>query len=612
MTLETLQIFPRGEAGWGCGPLRFGRHTTLLLGPNGAGKTPLIKAITYCLGYPIELPPLVRQKCRAATLTIVVDGERHTIERQLAPGLDVTVTSSSGGTSTFSDERTFSQWILPKLGVSLRTLASKSGEKVAPYVSVVGPMFLVDQDTGWVISYVPFETHQFVKDQREEVARWLLDVPAKNRPIDKSEYQAAKTTLSAIQEQISFKRRALEALQRELGEDAAAGAVQQLEERRLALEAGLLRAHSILESASQDESALDVRVREVVGRRDEIAFKLSNAKRRKAQLLEVQAEVGTELAALEENEVAAEVFRGLCGSETCQFFRKPEESYGRRVLYLKDQLKDFEFSTGETQRDLALLQQQLTGAEATAQQAVELKKRSLEGTGAGVAVAAVQATSLELADVRVRIDRVARIAREREQIDALINKELRAAEEVNELRPTAGARRETARLLDARQKLAATFKEWLLALRTPNVPADAAFDEDLRLIVSGEKFSSKSSHSGSTRTRLVLALHAAFLETSLAIGGAHPRLLVLDAPRQHELSAPDLRSFVKRFYAISCKEKVPVQLILSATKPEVAPKGMIDVTWEPSFRFEKKLRFLGRSPPSPAGGDASAATERPI
>ncbi|HEY4014308.1 MAG TPA: AAA family ATPase [Polyangiaceae bacterium] len=599
MSLESLHLLPRGDSGWTSGALAFGRTTTLVLGPNGAGKTPIIEALTYGLGHPVELPPLVRKKCSAVVVVLRTETGPYRIERHLGPGLEVNVTEPSGASTRFENERSFSEWVLPMLGVSLRSLSGTGGDKVPPYVSVVGPMFFVDQDTGWSTSYMPFESHRFVKDQREEVVRWLLDIPAKHRPIDKSEFQSAKTTLAGIQEQIAFKRNGLEALQRELGEDRAPSARERLESRRSTLEAELLRGHSILESASQAESAFDVRVRDAVQRRDQSAFTLANAKRRKAQLVEVQSEVSAELGALEQNEIAAEAFRNLCGSESCQFFRKPEESYGRRVLYLKDQLKDFEFSTGETERDLDSLQAQCSAAEAELQEALELKKKSLEGTEGGAAIVATQTISRELADVRVRIDRLERIGRAHDQLDALINKEQRAAEEVAEHRPTTGPRRETARLLDARQTLARTFKEWLLALRTPNVPADVVFDEELRLIVSGERFSSRSSHSGSTRTRLVLAYHAALLETSILMAGVHPRLLVLDAPRQHELSARDLRAFVERFYTMFSKEERPVQLVFSATDREVVPKGRVDELWEPGFEIERQPRFLGPPPRAP-------------
>ncbi len=117
-------------------------------------------------------------------------------------------------------------------------------------------------------------------------------------------------------------------------------------------------------------------------------------------------------------------------------------------------------------------------------------------------------------------------------------------------------------------------------------------------MIGGEIFSSKSSHSGSTRTRIVLALHAAMVEASLLMEGCHPRLLVLDAPRQHELSAADLRAFIERFHATAKKASPPVQLVFSATDPEIVPKGRIDSLWEAPFTFNNEPRFLGSPQPA--------------
>jgi hypothetical protein len=217
---------------------------------------------------------------------------------------------------------------------------------------------------------------------------------------------------------------------------------------------------------------------------------------------------------------------------------------------------------------------------------------------AGLAtVNAIDAISREMSDIRVRLDRLERIAKERSRLNALIDREARASEAVADLRPTSGPRRDNSRVLDARQTLATTFREWLAALRTPNIPADVHFDDELRLIISGERFTAKSSHSGSTRTRIVLAYHAAMVESSLRMNGVHPRLLVLDAPRQHELSAEDLRSYIERFHAMSVAEQSkgssPIQLVFSATDPAIEPSGKVDSIWMPSFRFNEGPRFLG-------------------
>ena len=395
----------------------------------------------------------------------------------------------------------------------------------------------------------------------------------------------------------------MEKLQRELGEDRAPDATRNLEERRRFLESELVRAYSFVEGLARTESALDVRLREAAQQRDQLRFKLASANRRKTQLIDVQAEVGAELGAIEQNEIAADAFRALCGKPDCQFFRKPEDSYGRRVLYLKDQLKDFESSVGETERDLEVLQQQVAAGEAAVQAAADERTLSLDRQGGGAAAASVQSLAIELADVCVRLDRLERIARDRQQLEALLDREQRAGEEVSDLRPTGRGHTDNSRLLDGRQHLAAAFKDWMVALHTPNAPADAGFGEDLRLTLGGETFGQKSSHSGSTRTRIVLAFHAAMVETSLLMGGTHPPLLALDAPRQHELAAADLRSYIERFHKMSAKRPTPIQLVFSATDPAIVPEGCTDEIWKPTFAsgVPPSPHYLGPSTPDATG-----------
>jgi len=83
------------------------------------------------------------------------------------------------------------------------------------------------------------------------------------------------------------------------------------------------------------------------------------------------------------------------------------------------------------------------------------------------------------------------------------------------------------------------------------------------------------------------------LEASLLMGGSHPRLLVLDAPRQHELDAKDLGSYLGRFYEMSAKQPRPVQLVFSASDLAIVSSAYVDAIWEPQFEFDDRWRFLG-------------------
>jgi hypothetical protein len=69
------------------------------------------------------------------------------------------------------------------------------------------------------------------------------------------------------------------------------------------------------------------------------------------------------------------------------------------------------------------------------------------------------------------------------------------------------------------------MQQWLITLGTQNTRT-AHFDEDFVLYVDGARFATTTHQSGSTRTRIVLAFHAALLEVSLARGGNHPGWLL--------------------------------------------------------------------------------------
>lgn len=593
MSLVSLEILPRGDEGWGVGPLPFGKHITLLLGPNGAGKTPVVKALEYCLGHPVELPPLIIERCSTVVLRLQQEDVLYTVARNFEPGVSVTVTTGSAQPLEIKDEKTFSAWILAALGISARDLTGNSNEVIPPYMSIFGPLFIVDQDAGWLTSYVPFHTHRFVKDQREEVLRWALDIPARNRAIDKREVNRAKVDLGSIQERIAIKRSSVEALRAELGDDSSIEAAKRLGDRKAVVAAELRELHQSNRIVPEEESRIEAKIRSAIEARTAASFQLLNSRRRKDRLSDVQAEVFVEIAALEENEVAADAFRHFCGNAACQFFRKPEESYGRQVLYLKDQLKDFESTSGEIEEELGRLERQLADSESSVELAMHERKTMVSQPPVENIIDRVSAATHELSEIETRLNRISRFASEREALDDLIKLEIRAAEEFADMRPSRSARKDNTRLMDARDRLSRSFKEWLLTLRTPNVSSDVVFDEELRLIIDGERFSEKSSHSGSTRTRLVLALHAAIVETSIAMNGVHPRVLILDAPRQHELSATDLRSFLDRFYSMSRQQNPPIQLVFSATDAAVIPEGKIDAIWQPAFAFAENLRFLG-------------------
>ena len=77
-------------------------------------------------------------------------------------------------------------------------------------------------------------------------------------------------------------------------------------------------------------------------KKTEMAFGRDVVKRRRGQLKLVLAELSGEVEILGANVEAAELLRAFCGRDGCEMFVDSEYSYGRSLLYLKDQIKDLE------------------------------------------------------------------------------------------------------------------------------------------------------------------------------------------------------------------------------------------------------------------------------
>jgi hypothetical protein len=147
--------------------------------------------------------------------------------------------------------------------------------------------------------------------------------------------------------------------------------------------------------------------------------------------------------------------------------------------------------------------------------------------------------------------------------------------------------------------LSDAMQQWLITLGTQNTRS-AHFDEDFVLYVDNAKFSTTTHQSGSTRTRIVLAFHAALLEVSLSRGGNHPGWLLFDAPKQHELSQTDFDAYTDRLVLVAARHPGRVQVVFSVadlkTQFEVG-----DEVWMPAFTFDGNPRFLGPADPEFGG-----------
>ncbi len=592
--LVSLEFVPRGEAGWSSNRLVFGDFLTLVRGPNDSGKTPILEGIAYALGNPAELPVEVRSACSAVVLEMKKEtGETARVTRQTDRLYPVNV-QEVGKDVELGSAGAWSEWWLAFAGIPNTTLTSKGKAATVPYAGTLLPYFWVDQDTGWRYLYTPLPNQNFILAQEEETTRLILGLAPKRIFRSQEDYDAAKRDVEALVAQVDARRRTVENLRRESGVTSSQS-VEVLEEERRSLIRRLESLQSAADAVRAGGAQYDTLLQDLRNKQSQSFRRAAYLGEQKRQIEQAAAEIAGDAELLSHNVVAQQTFRRFCGHENCRLFADSEAaSYGRRLLFLGDQLKDLRFYAAGLEGDIAAAEEE---AKALKRREVDVEaERTAELSRAGLQnyVTALQHASTELAAIDVRIARIREFLDQQRQFETLLSKLEAARLTVEDLRP--GARRSEAVGVDAaRATYQSLATKWLHILGT-KVP-DPLIAEDFRVLFGPDKFTESSPHSGSTRTRIVLALHAALLETSLRLNGHHPNVLILDAPRQHELASGDLVAFLEALRALHAEYKKQVQIVLAVVELDVdLRKG--DVEWAPPFEIEGERRYLG--PPAEA------------
>jgi hypothetical protein len=255
----------------------------------------------------------------------------------------------------------------------------------------------------------------------------------------------------------------------------------------------------------------------------------------------------------------------------------------------RGQIKDLKASDRDLSRDVGSVSQQLATLDAALAAKRSEREQAVSSSPQAEVMGKLGVLTKEIVEVELRLAKIQQYAAERQKFERLLDQREQAAAAVAASRPT-GVKGASA-VDDARQMLSDSMMQWLTTLGTQNTKS-ARFDEDFVLYVDDAKFATTTHQSGSTRTRIVLAFHAALLEVSLARGGNHPGWLLFDAPKQHELSQSDFDAYADRLQLIATKYPGRVQVVFSVAdlKTQFQPG---DEVWLPGFTIDGKLRFLG-------------------
>ncbi|MHB1766187.1 MAG: hypothetical protein ACYCS1_11865 [Gammaproteobacteria bacterium] len=545
-----------------------------------------MKGLMQGLGHEVELPPDVLTRCEFAELALTVDARPVALRRRLGQDFELRVDDGTD-LRTFASQAEYAKWFISLFSRDPPELTTKQNQAADLYATVLLPAVWVDQDHGWATDYWTPPNRNFIQDQRQEVIRYLVGLPPRHPFRQRTQFDTAKATLERTDRAIELQRFVVERLRtnEQLEEDEES----RLTERRSQLRAELDANSEVIEAIRSATSFFDRGISVLEARRDELMTQQGALSKRKGQLSLVLSELDGEEDILTANVQAADLLRQFCGREGCQMFSTSERSFGRSLLFLKDQIKDLKTSDRSLSRNVDSVTKEIDALN----QALAVKRaertQAISGSPQAEVMAKLSALTKEIVEVELRLAKVQQYAAEQKKFERLLDQRQQASAAVLEHRPGRG--KGATAVDDVRQMLSDTIQQWLVTLGTQNT-RNAQFDSDFTLFVDGAKFSTTTHQSGSTRTRIVLAFHAALLEVSLARGGNHPGWLFFDAPKQHELSQVDFDAYTDRLTVIAAKYPKRVQVVFSVadlkTQFEVG-----DEVWAPRFTFGGEQRFLG-------------------
>ncbi len=584
-----MQFEPLSDAGWESPALEFGQRTTMLFAPNGSGKSPVIRALASALGFPNKFRSDILEKCKAVVLHAESEGKPLTIRRSIgATNNDFYATIDFDGEQTeHHSEGTFSVELFKLLGLKPPRLVSNKGGEAQPYISTLLPVFYLIQGFGYSAAYR--SPNPFIEDQFAEMVRFAFGLNPKHSYEIKKNLIEEKSALEAQTRKIVGAQRVLEYQTRGVDLSDANQEVLQRTVDDLTRQIDALRAS--VDAKGTASSTLSEMLRQKDAQIRAKQVELFDLQNRVAGIEAIRSEIDGEVKTLGLNEEARRIFTSfqeICRVPNCGLFLGSTESYGKNLLYLKDQIKDLERNSLRAEIRVEQLQERLgeLGAE---RQTLANSLDSTATTGVDQLVTAVKALTKQLVDAQSELGRISALKNERSKLFELERERDRIQDRIDELSNTGRADNDFKKL---RLTLRELTVKWMQTLVTQNVSTNVDIDLNLRFTFGGETIETiGSGGTSSTTIRLVLAIHAALFEAYLSDKSRPFRFLILDTPKQEELHTADLAQYLKELDKLC--EANDAQLVFSSTEYD-HPTGPKDKRWLPAYRGPDKPMYLGK------------------
>lgn len=585
MRLLSLKVEPLGQSGWGSSVLEFGHRTTLIYAKNGSGKTPVIQSLVASLGFPLRFRDEILGKCSSVTLTAEHNDKSLVISRNFGSNNRSFhgVISFNGEKIEHFSESSFSKALFSSLGLDIPKLVSNKGEAVHPYISTVLPVFYLNQGDGYTSVYK--SQPAFISDQFVEMIRFVFGLNPKHSFDIKKTLIDEKAALEGQTRKIVAAKRVLES--QSFGVDERTDNQDVLQRRTVELTEQIERLRDSFDISSSSNTILTDIVRQKDAQISSNIIELSELQNRVSGIDTIRTEIAGEIETLGLNEEARRVFtsfQDVCGEPSCGLFLGSTESYGKNLLYLKDQIKDLDRNSNRAEMKIEFITNVVASLKSERQELIA-RLDSENNAGVDQLVAAVHALTKNLIETQLELGKIIALQSERFKLFDLEQERERIQARIDNLTNTNRTDHQFNKL---RFQLRELVVKWMDVLETKNVSRNIEIDLDLRF-----KFDSESLDlfSGSTKIRLVLAIHAAIFEAYISEPSRPFRFMILDTPKQQELHTADLSKYLIELENL-CEAK-NAQLIISSTEYD-HPTGLLDKRWLPLYRGVDHPMYFGK------------------
>lgn len=586
MKLHAVQFIAKNEFGWESEKISFGDNITQFSGENGSGKTPIVQSIVYCLGYPVSFREDVAARCKSARLWLSAKGINYTFERTIENDFSIAVTNLEGGVAFYDNERSFSKFFFSLIDLDPVGLLDTSNRRTVPYTSTVLPLFFLDQDIGYSDIYKP-STNTFIKDQFQEMVRYVFNFSQKNLFESEKDKIQLKTRRDSLDELIASQRAALNqilaARTSTLSEVEISAQIKDKNDR-------LDRIRRSKSGRSDVLSGFDSAIYEVERSISNLSQEENDLDLRVSSFSTIRNEIQIEANTLSLNERAKRLFEigsNVCTRPECGLFERSNESYAKSLLYLKDQVKDIESALDAALQRTSVVKQTKLHLQQQLQRLRSKRDQAIESEGISGVVDAVG----ELTESIVRLESDLSLAQRTkalvERLDITSQERTRANDSIDNLeRRNRGGDHSMAEL---RSQLIPLTLKWLDILGTENFDRGILINNDLKFQFGKDQL---RAFKGSTLVRIILAIHAALFEAYISRPGLRMSFMIFDTPNQQEISVEDLHRFMMRLKDLCVRHKA--QVLFSSKDYHYSALEEADKFIAPKYPGEKHSMYLGK------------------